>query len=56
MPELGRLTIGTIVFLIGAAIYIVNLVMSLSKRGKPISIDSVGLMVLGIGLVLLLKW
>jgi hypothetical protein len=55
MPELGHLTIGMIVFLIGAIIYIVNLVLILLKRGKPIGIDGVGLMVLGIGLTLLLK-
>ena len=33
MPDLGRLGIGGIIFLIGAVIYIVNL-MSLSRRGK----------------------
>ena len=55
MPELGRLTIGTIIFLIGAVIYIVNLVVLLSRRGRPLPFDGVGLMVLGIGLALLLK-
>jgi hypothetical protein len=37
MPELSRIGIGTIVFVIGAVIYIVNLVASLSRRGKPLS-------------------
>jgi hypothetical protein len=56
MPELSRIGIGTIVFVIGAVIYIVNLVASLSRRGKPLSVDAVGVMVIGIGLALLLKW
>lgn len=55
MPELGRLTIGAIIFLIGALIYIINLVMTLTRRGKPLGFDGVGLMVLGLGLALLLK-
>ena len=56
MPELSRIGIGTIVFVVGAVIYIVNLLASLAKRGKPLSIDGVGVMVIGIGLALLLKW
>ena len=42
MPDLGRLGIGGIIFLIGAVIYIVNLVISLSRRGKPLPADGVG--------------
>jgi hypothetical protein len=48
-----RLGIG-IVFLIGAVIYLVNLIISLARRStwKPIPVDGVGLMVLGIGIAL----
>ena len=56
MPEIGKLGVGAIIFLIGAIIYIVNLVLSFSRRGKPLPTDGVGLMVLGLGLALLLKW
>ena len=56
MPELGRLGVGSIIFLIGAVIYIVNLVITLSRRGKPLPVDGVGVMVLGTGLALLLRW
>jgi hypothetical protein len=55
MPNLNNLGIGGIVFLIGAIIYVINLVLGLSKQGKTIPIDGVGLMVLGLGLALLLK-
>ncbi|HKP85740.1 MAG TPA: hypothetical protein VJZ26_06575 [Blastocatellia bacterium] len=55
MPELGHLTVGAVIFLIGAVIYIINLILSLARRGTT-GIDGVGLMVLGIGLALLLKW
>ena len=55
MPQLGHLTIGTIIFLIGALIYIVNLVLSLARRSKQLPFDGVGLMVLGLGLGLLFK-
>jgi len=55
MPALGRLGVGEIVFLIGAVIYVVNLVIRLSGRGKQIAVDEVGLMVIGLGLALLLK-
>ena len=56
MPELGRLGVGSIIFLIGAVVYIVNLVMILSRRGRPLPVDGVGVMILGIGLALLLRW
>lgn len=55
MNELPRLGVGAIVFLIGAVIYIVNLVIVFSGRGKAIPTDGVGLMVLGLGLALLLR-
>lgn len=55
MNELTRMGVGTIIFLLGAVIYIVNLVIVLSGRGKAIPIDGTGLMVLGIGLALLLR-
>ena len=56
MPNLSRLGVGGIIFLVGAAIYLINLVLALGKRGRPIPIDGLGLMVLGIGVALLLKW
>jgi len=56
MPDIKRLGIGAIIFLIGAIIYIVHLVLSLLKRSSRLPLDGVGLMVLGIGLSLLLKW
>ena len=56
MPELGRLGVGGIVFLIGAVIYAINLLIGLARRGKTLPLDGVGLMVLGIGLTLLFKW
>ena len=56
MPNLNRLGVGGIIFLVGAAIYLINLVLALGKRGKLIPIDGLGLMVLGIGVALLLKW
>lgn len=54
--NLNRLGIGGIVFLIGAAIYIINIVLAWGKRRTTIPIDGVGLMVLGLGLALLLNW
>jgi len=56
MPNLTGLGIGGIIFLIGAIIYIINLLLGLARRGKPLPFDGVGLMVLGIGLALILKW
>jgi len=55
MINLNRLGIGGIVFLVGAVIYITNLVLALRKRRTTIPIDGVGLMVLGLGLSSLLK-
>ena len=56
MPDLTRLGVGGIIFVIGAIIYLINLVLALGKRGKLIPIDGIGLMVLGIGVALLMKW
>ena len=56
MGGLGALGLGKIVFLAGAAIFAINLFAGLSRRGKPLSIDGVGIMLVGIGLNLLLKW
>jgi hypothetical protein len=53
--DLQRLGIGGLLFLIGAVIYIVNLILALGRRGKTVPVDGVGLMVLGIGLALLLR-
>ena len=56
MPELGQIGVGTILFAIGAVLYIVNLLAALARRGRPLPTDGVGVMVLGIGVALLLRW
>ncbi|HSO74972.1 MAG TPA: hypothetical protein VLU47_09040 [Blastocatellia bacterium] len=56
MPELQSLGVGGVVFLIGAIIYVVNLLLGLARRGKVLPFDGVGIMVLGIGIALFLKW
>lgn len=56
MPELNHLGVGGVIFVIGAIVYIVNLLLGLARRGRTIPFDGVGLMVLGIGIALLLKW
>lgn len=56
MPELQSLGVGGVVFLIGAIIYVVNLLLGLARRGKVLPFDGVGIMVLGIGIALVLKW
>jgi len=56
MINLNRLGIGGIIFLIGAVIYVINLVFHLTKRRTTLPIDGVGLMVLGLGISLLLRW
>ena len=56
MLDLNRLGIGGIVFLIGAVLYVINLVLQLRKRRTTLPIDGVGLMVLGLGIALLLRW
>ncbi|HZS09742.1 MAG TPA: hypothetical protein VFD58_33255 [Blastocatellia bacterium] len=55
MPNLSRLSVGEIIFLIGAAIYVINLILTLAKQKRTIPVDGIGLMVLGLGLTLLLK-
>ena len=55
MPNLQHLGIGGVIFLIGAVIYVVNLLLGLARRGKALPFDGVALMVLGIGVALLLK-
>ena len=56
MINLNQLRIGGIIFLIGAVIYIINLLFTLGKHAKALPIDGVGLMILGLGVALLLKW
>jgi hypothetical protein len=56
MPELQHLGVGGVIFLIGAVVYVINLLLSLARRGRALPFDGVGLMVLGIGIALLLKW
>ena len=56
MPNLQHLGVGDVIFIIGAIIYVVNLLLGLARRGKALPFDGVGLMVLGIGITLLLKW
>ena len=55
MPDLQHLGVGGIIFLIGAIIYVVNLLLGLARRGKALPFDGVGLMVLGIGIALFFK-
>jgi hypothetical protein len=56
MINIHQLGIGGIIFLIGAVIYIINLLYALGKHAKGIPIDGIGLMVLGLGMALLLRW
>lgn len=56
MPEMQHLGVGGVVFLVGAIIYVVNLLLGLARRGKALPFDGVGLMVLGIGIALFFKW
>jgi len=56
MINLNRLGIGGIIFLIGAVIYVINLAFHFTKRRTTLPIDGVGLMVLGLGMALLLRW
>jgi hypothetical protein len=56
MIDLNRLGFGGLIFLIGAAIYIINIALAWGKRRTTIPIDGVGLMVLGLGMALLLRW
>jgi hypothetical protein len=56
MLDLNRLGIGGILFLVGAVIYVINLVFHFRKRSTTLPIDGVGLMVLGLGMALLLRW
>ena len=55
MPDLQHLGIGGIIFLVGAVIYVINLILGLARRGKALPFDGVGLMVLGLGIALLFK-
>jgi hypothetical protein len=52
---MNRMGIGSIIFLIGAVIYVLNLIVNFMGRGMVIRIDSIGLMILGIGLFLVFK-
>ena len=56
MPDLQHLGVGGVIFLVGAIIYVVNLLLGFARRGRALPFDGVGLMVLGIGVALLLKW
>ena len=56
MPELHHLGVGGVIFLIGAIIYVINFLLGLARKGKALPFDGVGIMVLGIGVALLLKW
>ena len=55
MPDLQHLGVGGVIFLVGAIIYVVNLLLGLARRGKALPFDGVGLMVLGIGIALFFK-
>ncbi|MEK6299513.1 MAG: hypothetical protein AABO41_02230 [Acidobacteriota bacterium] len=54
--QLQHLGVGAVIFLIGALIYVINLLLSLARSGRSVPVDSVGLMVLGIGVALVLNW
>jgi hypothetical protein len=54
--SLNRLGIGGIVFLIAAVIYVINLAPLLRKWRTTLPSDGVGLMALGSGMSLLLRW
>ena len=56
MPDINHLGVGGVIFVIGAIVYVVNLLLGFARRGRALPLDGVGLMVLGIGLALLLKW
>jgi hypothetical protein len=56
MPNLQHLGVGGVIFIVGAAIYIINLLLGLARRGRVLPFDGVGLMVLGIGAALVLRW
>ncbi len=56
MPDIHHLGVGGVIFVIGAVVYIVNLLLGFARRGRALPFDGVGLMVLGMGLALLLKW
>jgi len=56
MPDLQHLGVGGVIFLVGAVIYLVNLLLGFARRGKALPFDGVGLMVLGTGIALVLKW
>jgi len=52
--RLEHLGIGEVVFIIGAAIYVLNLLTILLRKRSVLAIDGIGIMVLGLGLSLLL--
>jgi hypothetical protein len=54
MPQI-RLSIGALIFVVAAFIYLINLVAALARRQAPIPVNGAELMVLGIGLSLVLK-
>jgi hypothetical protein len=56
MPNLQHLGVGGVIFIVGAVIYIINLLLGLARRGRPLPVDGVGLMVIGIGAALVLRW
>ena len=48
--RLGHLGVGEIIFIIGAVIYVINLLTSLLRKRSALAFDGIGLMVLGLGL------
>jgi hypothetical protein len=55
MPNLQHLGVGGWIFIIGAIIYVVNLLLGFARRGKALPFDGVGLMILGIGIAAFFK-
>ena len=48
--KIQHLTVSGVIFLIGAAIFAINLLLGFMRRGRSLPFDGIGLMVLGLGL------
>lgn len=53
--RLEHLGIGEVVFIVGAAIYVINLLTLLLRKRSALGIDGIGIMVLGLGLSTLFR-
>jgi hypothetical protein len=48
--KIQHLTVSGVIFLIGAAIFVINLLLGFIRRGRTLPFEGIGLMVLGLGL------